>query len=100
VSSSAEERIALTSLSCWTSDLPLSIISNQDRIQISKTLQKMKEDRFWLKDSNRQFLLEREIKIEKSCKKNPLHKINISSKFSSDFFIFDVQCGDVADCQI
>jgi len=74
VSSSAEERIALTSLSCWTSDLPLSIISNQDRIQISKTLQKMKEDRFWLKDSNRQFLLEREIKIKKSCKKNQLHK--------------------------
>jgi len=36
-----------------------------------------------------------EIKIKKTCK-----KINISSKISSDFFIFDVQCGDVADCQI
>jgi len=43
---------------------------------------------------------EREIKIKKSCKKNQLHKINISSKFSSDFFILDVQCGDVGDCQI
>jgi len=32
----------------------------------------MKEDRFWLKDSNRQFLLEREIKIEKSCKKKSI----------------------------